>query len=253
MNIVIKNQEDIKKMRVAGKIAAQVLDFIEPHVKPGVSTEELNTLCHDYIIERGCIPAPLNYKGFPKSICTSINNVVCHGIPSGRDVLMEGDIINIDITVIKDGYHGDTSRTFFVGEVDEEVKKLVERTEKAMMRGIEAIKPGKSFNEIGKAIEKYISKFNYGIVQEFTGHGIGKQFHEDPYVCHYDMGTPGPRMQAGMIFTVEPMINMTPSYKVEVDEEDGWTVYTADNALSAQFEHTVLVTPSGFEILTVSS
>lgn len=250
MAIVIKTQEEIKKMRIAGKITADVLNYIEPFVKPGISTEKLNTLCHNYIIERGCIPAPLNYKGFPKSICTSINDVVCHGIPSTTEILQEGDIINIDITVIKDGYHGDASKTFCVGKVSEEVALLVDRTEKAMMRGIEAIKPGKHLNEIGKAIEKYVSKFNYGIVQDFTGHGIGKKFHEDPHVCHYDMGHNGPRLQAGMIFTVEPMINMSSEWRVEVDEEDEWTVYTKDGALSAQFEHTVLVTASGVEILT---
>jgi len=252
MNIFIKTQEEIKKMRVAGKLAAKVLDFIEPYVKEGVSTEELNKLCHDYIVENGAIAAPLNYHGFPKSICTSINNIVCHGIPSEKDILKDGDIVNVDITVIKEGFHGDTSRMFLVGNVSEENKILVERTHTAMMRGIEVIKPGVFLNEIGKAIEKYVQKFDYGIVQDFTGHGIGRQFHEDPPVCHYDLGMTGPRLQAGMCFTVEPMINATNEWKVDVDEEDKWTVYTQDNAMSAQWEHTILVTKDGYEILTLS-
>lgn len=252
MSISIKNYQEIQKMRVAGKLAADVLRFIEPFIKPGVSTEKLNKLCHDFIIEHGAIPAPLNYHGFPKSICTSINNVVCHGIPSENDILEEGDIINVDVTVIKNAYHGDTSKTFFVGNiVANETKLLVERTYKAMMRGIEIIRPNLFLNEIGKEIENYVKKFNYGIVRDFTGHGIGKKFHEDPHVLHYDSGHNGPRLQPGMIFTVEPMINATPNWKVEVDKKDKWTVYTKDHALSAQFEHTVLVTPKGFEILTI--
>ncbi len=251
MNIIIKTEEEIRKMRISGRIAADTLFFIEPYVKEGVNTEEINKLCHDYIISRGAIPAPLNYRGFPKSICTSINNVVCHGIPSEYDVLRNGDIINIDVTVIKDGYHGDTSKMFLVGNVSEEARLLVERTEKATMRAIEIIKPDIFLNEIGKTIEKYVEKFNYGIVRDFTGHGIGISFHEDPHVCHFDIGNNGPRLKLGMIFTVEPMINSSSNWKTEVDKKDGWTVYTKDNALSAQFEHTVLVTRSGYEILTL--
>lgn len=253
MTIHIKNKEEIKKMRSAGKIAAKVLDFIEPYVKAGLSTEELNKLCHEFTISHGCISAPLNYRGFPKSICTSINDVVCHGIPSESDILKDGDIINIDITVIKDGYHGDTSRMFFVGHVSDEARLLVERTKKAMLRGIEIIKPNIFLNEIGKTIEKYASKFHYGVVRDFTGHGIGKKFHEDPHVCHYDTGKPGPRLKSGMTFTVEPMINLSPKWKTEVDKKDKWTVRTLDGALSAQFEHTILVTDTGYEILTISS
>lgn len=233
-------------------MAAKVLDFITPYVQEGVSTEKLDLLCHTFILDHGCIPAPLNYHGFPKSICTSINNVICHGIPFEYDILANGDIINIDITVIKDGYHGDTSRMFLVGEVDPAAKLLVDRTYKAMMKGVEAVKPGANFNDIGKAIEKYISKFEYGIVQDYTGHGIGKVFHAEPPVLHYDRGYPAARIEEGMAFTVEPMINGSPNYKTELDKNDGWTVRTTDGALSAQFEHTILVTPSGHEILTLS-
>lgn len=238
-------------MRAACKLAAQTLNFIKPYVKPGVNTEELNKLCNDFILKHNAIPAPLNYHGFPKCICTSINDVVCHGIPSITDVLKEGDIVNVDVTVILNGYHGDTSTMFIVGEVDQEINLLVSRTYKAMMKGIEAVKPNVFLNEIGKSIEKYVKKFNYGIVREYTGHGIGQAFHEDPHVCHYDLGKNGPRLKPGMIFTVEPMINASSVWKTVLDEDDGWTVRTKDGALSAQYEHTVLVTDTGVEILTV--
>lgn len=250
MNIHIKTKEEIKKMRIAGKKAKSVLDFIEPYVKPGVSTEELNILCHDFILSQHCIPAPLNYKGFPKSICTSVNNVICHGIPSQKEILEDGDIINIDITVIKDSYHGDTSRMFAVGKISTENQLLIERTKNAMIRAIQIVKPNIYLNEIGKTIEQYISKFNYGIVRDFTGHGIGKNFHEEPHVCHYDLGEKGPRLKAGMIFTIEPMINASNTWKTIVDKKDKWTVRTIDGAMSAQFEHTILVTDTGYEILT---
>jgi methionyl aminopeptidase len=192
----------------------------------------------------------LNYHGFPKSICTSINNVVCHGIPSENDILKDGDIVNVDVTVILDGYHGDTSHTFLIGAVDEKIQKLVNRTEKALYRGIAAIKPGKYLFEIGKAIENYISKFDYSIVRAYSGHGIGKNFHEEPHVFHHNSPENRIRLQEGMIFTVEPMINMGKTYAVETSLTDGWTVTTADGSVSAQFEHTVLVTADGTEILT---
>lgn len=250
MAIAIKSKADIQKMRAAGKLAAKVLNYAETLIKPGISTLEINDKCHEFTIKNGAISAPLNYKGFPKSLCASVNDMVCHGVPSERVILQDGDIVNIDVTVIKDGYHGDTSRTFLVGNVSEDTKLLVERTYKAMMKGIETIKPNVFLEEIGANIEKYIEKFNYGIVKDYTGHGIGKVFHEEPHVFHHDTGTRSIRLKEGMIFTVEPMINASPNSDVILDEEDHWTVYTADGALSAQFEHTVLVTGSGFEILT---
>jgi len=237
-------------MRKAGELAAKLLKYIESFVKEGVSTLYLNDLCEEFTKKHGAISAPLNYNGFPKSICTSINNVVCHGIPSEKEILKDGDILNIDVTVKLDGYYGDTSKTYLIGNVDEEAKYLVRRTENAMYRGIKAVKPGESLYEVGKAIEKYISKFGYSIVRDFVGHGIGKSFHEDPQVLHYCSLRNKIRLQEGMIFTIEPMINMGKSYKVKVSSEDGWTVTTEDGSLSAQFEHTVLVTSKGAEILT---
>jgi len=248
--IYVKNKYDIKMMRKAGKLAAKLLKHIESFIKEGVSTLYLNDLCEEFTKKHGAISAPLNYNGFPKSICTSINNVVCHGIPSEKEILKDGDILNIDVTVKLDGYYGDTSKTYLIGNIDEEAKYLVKRTENAMYRGIKAVKPGKSLYEVGKAIEKYISKFGYSIVRDFVGHGIGKSFHEDPQVLHYYSLRNKIRLQEGMIFTIEPMINMGKSYKVKVSSEDGWTVTTEDGSLSAQFEHTVLVTSKGAEILT---
>ena len=248
--IYIKNKYDIKMMRKAGELAAKLLKYIESFVKEGVSTLYLNDLCEEFTKKHGAISAPLNYNGFSKSICTSINNVVCHGIPSEKEILEDGDILNIDVTVKLDGYYGDTSKTYLIGNVDEEAKYLVRRTENAMYRGIKAVKPGKSLYEVGKAIEKYISKFGYSIVRDFVGHGIGKNFHEDPQVLHYYSLRNKIRLQEGMIFTIEPMINMGKSYEVKVSSEDGWTVTTEDGSLSAQFEHTVLVTSKGAEILT---
>lgn len=248
--IVIKNKDEIEKMRKAGKLAAQLLNYIEPFVKVGVSTLHLNDLCEEYTQKHGAISAPLNYHGFPKSICTSINNVVCHGIPSEKEILKDGDIVNIDVTVILDGYHGDTSRTFLVGDVAEKARNLVLRTEKAMYRGIDAIEPGKYLYEVGRAIEKFIAKFGYSIVRDYGGHGIGKGFHEEPYVHHHFTQEDAIRLRPGMTFTVEPMINMGSSYEVVTSRQDGWTVTTADGGRSAQFEHTVLVTSQGHEILT---
>ncbi len=248
--VIIKTREEIEKMRRAGNLAAQLLVYIGPFVKAGVSTQYLNDLCEEFTQEHGAISAPLGYHGFPKSICTSINNVVCHGIPSEKDILKDGDIVNVDITVILDGYHGDTSHTFLIGDVDKKIQNLVHRTEKAMYRGIAAIKPGQYLFEIGKAIEKYISRFDYSIVTAYGGHGIGKNFHEDPHVLHHYSPENRIRLQEGMIFTVEPMINMGKSYDVVTSLADGWTVTTADGSVSAQFEHTVLVTSGGAEILT---
>ncbi|MCK5878718.1 MAG: type I methionyl aminopeptidase [Holophagae bacterium] len=251
--ITIKNSKEIEKMRKAGKIAAQLLDHIEPFVQEGVSTLYLNDLCEEFTQKHGAISAPLNYGGFPKSICTSINNVVCHGIPSEKDILKDGDIINVDVTVILDGYHGDTSRTFMIGNVDEKTKNLVTRTESAMYRGIAAVKPGKYLYEVGKAIEKYIGKFGYSIVRSYGGHGIGKSFHEDPHVLHHFSQDNKIRLREGMTFTVEPMINMGKSYAVVTSPIDGWTVTTADGSTSAQFEHTILVGSEEAEVLTKTS
>jgi len=248
--IIIKKQEEIEKMRKSGRLAAQLLNYIEPFVKEGVSTLYLNDLCDEFTQQHGAISAPLNYHGFPKSICTSINNVVCHGIPAEKDILKDGDIVNVDVTVILDGYHGDSSRTIMIGDVDEKVKNLVNRTEKAMYRGIAAVKPGKYLYEVGRAIEKYISKFGYSIVETYGGHGIGKNFHEDPHVLHHFSQANKIRLKEGMIFTVEPMINMGKSAEVETSTTDGWTVTTADGSISAQFEHTILVTSGDAEILT---
>ena len=248
--IIIKTQEEIEKMRCAGALAGQVLTYIEPFVKEGISTLEVNDLCAEFTQKHGAVSAPLNYHGFPKSICTSINNVVCHGIPAEKDILKNGDIVNVDVTVILDGYHGDSSRTFMIGQVDENIKNLVNRTEKAMYRGIAAVKAGKYLYEVGKAIEKYITKFGYSIVYSYGGHGIGKTFHEDPHVIHHFSLDNKIRLQEGMIFTVEPMINMGKSPEVETSATDGWTVTTVDGSISAQFEHTILVTSGEAEILT---
>ncbi len=249
--IRIKNSSEIDKMRKAGRLAAKLLNHIEPYVKEGVTTLYLNDLCEVFTILHGAVSAPLHYKGFPKSICTSINEVVCHGIPSEKDVLQNGDIINIDVTVILDGFHGDTSRTFIVGDIDIKTKDFVKRTEIAMYRGISAIRPGKYLYEVGRAIDKYIGKFGYSIVRDYTGHGIGRKFHEEPQVFHHFTKQNKIRLRKGMIFTVEPMINMGNSYRVKTSRNDGWTVTTVDGSLSAQFEHTILVTDEGVEILTI--
>ncbi len=251
MSILIKTPQEIEKMRIAGKLAADVLDMIAPHVVAGVTTDELDKLCHDYIVDvQQAIPAPLNYHGFPKSICTSINQTVCHGIPSDKK-LKQGDIINIDITVIKDDYHGDTSKMFCIGEVSQHAKRLVQVTEEAMYLGIEQVKAGATLGDIGQAIQKYAESNRYSVVRDFCGHGIGKNFHEEPQVLHYGKMGEGITLEAGMIITIEPMINIG---KKDVKVlGDGWTAVTKDRSLSAQFEHTILVTPTGFEILTLRS
>jgi len=248
--IKIHGAAELEGMRKAGKLGAEVLDFIAPHVVPGVTTEELDRLCHDFILSHGAIPAPLNYRGFPKSICTSINHVVCHGIPGDRK-LMEGDIINIDITVILDSWHGDTSRMFLVGEkVPLKARRLVEVTYEAMMRGIAAVRPGARTGAIGNAIQTYVESQRFSVVRDFCGHGIGRIFHDAPSILHFGSPEDGPVLQPGMFFTVEPMVNAG-RWEVKI-LSDGWTAVTKDRSLSAQFEHTVAVTETGYEILTLS-
>jgi methionyl aminopeptidase len=248
--IRIHGAEDFAAMRKAGRLAAEVLDFITPHVKPGVTTDALDRLCHGFIVDHGAIPAPLNYRGFPRSICTSINHVVCHGIPGDRK-LDEGDILNIDITVILDGWHGDTSRMFLVGDkVPLRARRLVEVTWEAMMRGIAAVRPGVRVGAIGHAIQEYAEERRFSVVRDFCGHGIGRIFHDAPSILHFGRPEDGPELREGMFFTVEPMINAG-RWEVKI-LSDGWTAVTKDRSLSAQFEHTVGVTPEGCEIFTLS-
>ncbi len=249
MGITIKTAEQQDKMRKAGRAAAQVLEMIAPHVEAGVTTDHLNQICHQYIVdELDCIPAPLNYKGFPKSICTSVNHVVCHGIP-GEKKLKRGDIINIDITVIKDGWHGDTSQTFFIGQPTILAKRLVETTRESMMAAIRCIRPGVHLGDLGNVIQKLAESRGYSIVREYCGHGIGEVFHEEPQVLHYGKPGTGVVLEEGMCFTVEPMLNAgRPDVRLL---PDAWTVVTKDHSLSAQWEHTILVTKDGHEILTL--
>jgi methionyl aminopeptidase len=251
MAVTIKTAEEINKMRIAGRLAADVLDMIGEHVKVGVSTEELDMICHDYIVNtQQAIPAPLNYHGFPKSICTSVNHQVCHGIPGGKK-LKNGDIINIDITVIKDGFHGDTSRMFTVGEGSILTRRLIDITYQAMWKGIEMVKPGVHIGDIGHAIQTLVESSGYSVVREYCGHGIGREFHEDPQILHY--GTPGTglALQAGMCFTIEPMVN---AGKRQIKLlPDKWTVVTKDRKPSAQWEHTLAVTEDGFEVFTLGA
>lgn len=250
MSIRLKNAAEFEKMRVSGQLAANVLDMIEPYVKPGITTDELNTLCHDYITqEQEAIPAPLNYHGFPKSICTSINHVVCHGIPNDKP-LKNGDIINIDITVIKDGWHGDTSKTFSVGEITPFAERLVKTCQECLYLGIEMVKPGVKLGDIGAAIQAYAEKNRYSIVREYCGHGIGTTFHEpDLQVLHYGTPNTGITLEPGMTFTIEPMINLGKRHVKLLN--DNWTVITKDRKLSAQWEHTLGVTDTGFEVFTL--
>ncbi len=280
MSIKIKTAEEIEKMRVAGQLAADVLEMIEPHVKAGVSTEELDQICHKYILERGAYSAPLNYHGYPKSICTSINHIVCHGIPSDKDevdqngfaykpaILKDGDLVNIDITVIvpndpnadlsvrPEGYHGDTSKMFLIGDVTPADRRLALVAQESLYIGMKKVKPGVQLGEIGTAIEKYIKTNNknnprakFSIVRDYCGHGIGSEFHEEPQVVHYRNGD-RTVLKAGMVFTIEPMINAG-KFGCLLDDEDNWTVYTADGKNSAQWEHTLLVTETGCEVLTL--
>ena len=250
MSSLIKTPEEITKMRVAGKLAAQVLEMIESHVKAGVTTEHLNTLCHQFIVnEQKAIPAPLGYKGFPKSICTSVNHVVCHGIP-GDKKLKEGDIVNVDVTVIQEGYHGDTSKMFIVGKPSILAKRLVEVTQACLWEGIHQVKPGATLGDIGHAIQTLAESNHFSVVRDYCGHGIGKRFHEDEIqVCHFGKRGQGLELKAGMTFTIEPMINAG-AYPVTL-LPDKWTAVTKDRSLSAQWEHTILVTDTGYEVLTL--
>ena len=250
MPISLKTPEQIAKMRVAGRLAAEVLDMITEHVVPGVTTDELNTLCHDYIVNvQNGIPATLGYRGFTKSICTSINQQICHGIPSDR-VLRKGDIVNIDVTVIKDGWFGDTSRMYYVGSVAPHARRLCETAYECMVRGIRVVRPGATLGDIGYAIQVHAENQHYSVVEEYCGHGIGSSFHEDPQVLHLGKPGKGIELQPGMTFTIEPMINLGKRHARVL--ADGWTVVTRDRSLSAQWEHTVLVTEEGYELLTLS-
>jgi len=253
MQIPIKTPEEIERMRAACKVTAAILDAVGEIIKPGITTEQINTFIHNMTLDSGATPATLNYKGYPKSTCISINDVVCHGIPSAYEALKEGDILNIDVTSIKNGFFGDASRMFVVGEISDEAKILIEDTKKALQAGIDAVKPGAQIGDIGAAIKSFVDSTGkgYGIVREYTGHGIGRQFHEPPQVVHIAKPGTGSKIKAGMTFTIEPMINLgTP--KTVLSKLDGWTVRTADGKLSAQWEHTVLVTESGAEKLTQS-
>ena len=249
-SITLKTPDEIEKMRVAGKLASQVLEMIGDHVKPGVTTGQLDQICHDYIVnEQQAIPAPLNYKGFPKSICTSVNHVVCHGIPSDSKTLKSGDIVNIDVTVIKDGYHGDTSKMFFVGKAQSHAERLVKTAQECLYLGIEMVKPGIQLGDIGHAIQKHAESNHYSVVREYCGHGIGAVFHEDPQVLHYGRPGTGTELKEGMTFTIEPMVNAGRRH-VKLLARDGWTVETVDKRLSAQWEHTLAVTADGYEVFT---
>lgn len=247
--ITIHRPEDFAAMRAAGRLAAETLDMIGPHVEPGVTTERLNTLCHDFILAHGATPAPLNYRGFPKSICTSINHVVCHGIP-GDKKLLEGDIVNIDVTVILEGWYGDSSRMYVAGIANTRAKRLMDITYEAMMRGIAAVRPGATFGDIGHAIQSFVEAQRFSVVRDFCGHGIGQRFHEPPNVLHFGRTGEGAVLRPGMFFTIEPMVNAgRPEVKIL---DDGWTAVTRDRSLSAQFEHMVGVTETGVEIFTLS-
>ncbi|MEL6221679.1 MAG: type I methionyl aminopeptidase [Cyanobacteria bacterium J06627_8] len=247
--ITLLSTREIDKMRQAGQLAARLLAHLEPMVKPGVTTLELNDEAERWTQSHGATSAPLGYHGFPKSICTSVNAVVCHGIPNDKQTLKDGDIINIDVTPILDGYHGDTSRTFFVGTPSPDAKRLVEATEECMMRGIGEVKPGARIGDIGAAIQDYAESLGFSVVRDFVGHGVGRIFHTAPQIPHYGTRGKGKKLRSGMVFTIEPMINEG-TWEVEV-MDDGWTAFTKDRKLSAQFEHTIAVTPNGVEILTL--
>jgi methionyl aminopeptidase len=248
--IVIHGEADFEGMRKAGRLGAETLDFITPHVRDGVTTESLDRLCREFIEGHGAVPAPLGYRGFPKSICTSVNHVVCHGIPSDKKNLLDGDIINIDVTVILDGWHGDTSRMFYIGKPAVKARRLVEVTYQAMMHGIEAVKPSATLGDIGHAIQSYAEKHRFSVVRDFCGHGLGRIFHDAPSVLHYGEAGEGLELREGMFFTIEPMINAG-RFDVKI-LEDGWTAVTRDKSLSAQFEHSIGVTATGHEIFTHS-
>jgi methionyl aminopeptidase len=247
--ITIYAPEDFEGMRAAGRLAAETLDMIGEHVKPGVSTAMLDLLCHEFILEHGATPAPLNYRGFPKSICTSINHVVCHGIPSDRR-LEDGDILNIDVTVVLNGWHGDSSRMYVAGTPSTRARNLIDVTYQALMRGIAAVRPGATLGDLGHAIQSFVESKRFSVVRDFCGHGIGRRFHEAPNILHFGRPGEGPMLRPGMFFTIEPMVNAgRPEVKVL---DDGWTAVTRDRSLSAQFEHMIGVTPDGCEVFTVS-
>lgn len=246
----VKSAEQIEKIRAAGKMAAQAIELVGSHAKPGVSTDALDKIAHEFLIKNNAYPSTLGYRGYPKSICSSINEVICHGIPDDT-ILIEGDIVNIDITAYKDGFHGDSNQTFLVGEVKPEVALLVERTREALARGISVVAPGRSVNLIGRAIESYAKRFGYGVVRDFTGHGIGESFHSGLIIPHYDSAPMySEEMKVGMVFTIEPMLTLG-THQWEM-WNDGWTVLTKDKSITAQFEHTLVVTETGAEILTLS-
>lgn len=249
MAVDIKTAEELEKMRIAGRLAAEVLEMIEPYVVPGVTTGELDRICHDYMVnEQKTIPAPLNYRGFPKSICSSINQVVCHGIPSEKKKLKDGDIVNLDITVIKDGYYGDTSKMFCVGNVQEHAQRLIKVAQECLYKGIEVVRPGARLGDIGSVIQKHAESHFYSVVRDYCGHGIGTEFHTEPQVLHFGRPNTGMELQEGMTFTIEPMINAGRHHTKL--KKDGWTVETRDGRLSAQWEHTLAVTADGVEVLT---
>lgn len=249
--ISIKSAREIELMRDTCSLAARTLEYIEGFIKPGVSTEELNQICHDFITKNGAYPSPLNYHGFPKSVCTSLNEVICHGIPSKKDVLKDGDILNIDVTTYLKKFHGDTNKTFYVGNVSDEIKKLVEITYQCMREGIKQVRPGARIGDIGASIQEIAADHGYGVVEEYCGHGIGREFHEEPQIVHVGKRGTGPEIKPGMTFTIEPMINLGRRHSRLL--KDGWTVITQDGKASAQFEHTILVTEegTGHEILTL--
>ena len=249
MDVSIKSPQDIERMRVAGRLAAEVLQVVAPHVKAGVSTAELDRICHDHIVNvQKAIPANVGYKGFPATVCTSVNNVICHGIPSPSKILKDGDIVNIDVTVIKDGWHGDTSRMYVVGKPSVKAQRLVDVTRAAMFEGIRAVRPGATLGDVGHAIQKHVEAERFSVVREYCGHGIGQIYHDDPQVLHYGQPGTGLRLQEGMTFTIEPMVTEGQRHTKLLN--DGWTVVTRDKSLSAQWEHTVVVTADGVEILT---
>jgi len=249
--IIIKTSSQIAGIKKSCRLAAQTLEYLSKFVAPGVSTQKLNDLAHEFIIKHNAIPAPLHYNGFPKSICTSINNVVCHGIPSDTQILKEGDIINLDITTILNGFYGDTSATYPVGKIDKSAQKLIDITKKSLELSIDQLKPGKILNNcVGKIIEPFVEKSGFSVVKELGGHGVGIKFHEDPFVFHFDIKKDDVVIKPGMIFTVEPMINGSINSHITIDSQDGWTVRTFDGSLSCQFEHTILITQNGHQILT---
>ncbi len=249
MGVTIKTAEEFERMRAAGALAAEVLEMIRPKVEPGVTTGEIDRICHEYIVAKGAIPAPLNYHGFPRSICTSVNDVVCHGIPSDGKKLRNGDIVNIDVTVIVDGYHGDSSIMVCVGEVASHAERLIKVTQECLYKALDIVRPGTTLGDIGAVIQQHAEKNYYSVVREYCGHGIGRIFHEDPQILHYGKAGSGMRLEEGMTFTIEPMINAGRRH-TRLNQKDGWTVTTRDGRLSAQWEHTLGVTADGCEIFT---